>query len=88
MIERFRRTWRGEIRSSQGFSVRIIGKTGLLYAQGDASWRFNSEVMAGPGVNVVLYADSIPNDAGLDRVVVVTNIERAFLFAGWHLMVA
>lgn len=87
VIERFRRTWRSEIRSSLGFSVRIIGKTGLLYTQGSKSWRFNSEAMAGPGTTVVLYADSIPDDPQLDRLAVVNNVERAFLYAGWHLMV-
>ena len=88
MTERFRRTWRSEIRSSEGFSVRIIGKTGLLYKQGSDAWRFNSEAMGGPGITVVLYTDSIPDDPRLDRRIVVGNIERAFLHAGWHLMVS
>jgi hypothetical protein len=88
VTERFRRTWRGEIRSSQGFSVRIIGRAGLLYKQGEKSWRFSSEVMAGPGIAVMLHADSIPDGGDLNRIEVIGNIKRAFLYAGWHLMVS
>jgi hypothetical protein len=87
VTERFRRTWRSEIHSSEGFSVRIVGRTGLLYKQAGQSWRFNSEAMAGPGITVVLYADSIPEGPLLRRVEVVGNIERAFRHAGWDLMV-
>lgn len=87
MTERFRRTWRGGVRSSEGFSVRITGRSELLYTRGGRSWRFNSEAMAGPGIRVVLYGDSIPLEEGLDRVLVVRDIERAFQAVGWDLMV-
>ncbi len=85
--ERFRRTLRGGIRSSEGFTVRLVGRTELLYARTGQVWRLNVEVMAGPGITVVLYGESIPDIPGMDRVLVVRDVERAFQHAGWDLMV-
>jgi len=85
MSEKFRRTRRGEIRSSEGFSVRIIGTTGLEHKQGRDVWRLDSEAMTGPGIHVVLYSDRIPDDPRLDRTTVADNIARAFASANWRL---
>jgi len=85
--ERFRRTLRGGIRSTEGFTVRLAGRTVLLYTRNSDSLRLNTEVMAGPGIRVVLYADSIPHVSDIDPLLVVRDIERAFQYAGWDLMV-
>lgn len=87
MTETFRRTLRGAILSSEGFSVRLSGRSTVLYSRGRQEWRFGAEAMAGPGIRVVLHADTIPSGPELDRLSVVRDIERAFQAMGWDLMV-
>ena len=37
------------IESDEGFSVEVLGRTGLLYSEGVKSMHIDSEVLASPG---------------------------------------
>ena len=57
MAEKFRKTWRREIVSSEGFSVRLSGKNELTYKgeQGDDSAQLRRDVIRSgrPGCHLV-----------------------------------
>jgi len=74
------------IESDEGFSVEVLGQTGLLYTEGLRTLHIDSEVNANP-VGIALFKDSIkawdsPNDG--ERIDIDTgekiihNIVRAF----------
>jgi hypothetical protein len=73
------------IASSAGFSIRVLGRTGMRYVEGERSVRIDSEVLAEPRSIVMSKAsmrawegsDAEPlSDADRDRV--AANIKRAF----------
>ena len=73
--------------SDEGFSVQVLGMTGLRYQQGEKSMRVNSESLASP-YGLVVYQSSIekwlePREEVIndqERARVVDNIRRAFAF--------
>ena len=97
MEERFSEPVPNMIESSAGYSVRVLGRTGLRYTEGDRSAWIDSEVLAKPGVHAIaLFKDSIGswesphdhedlNDADRDRI--AANIKRAFETCGYELQV-
>jgi Immunity protein 74 len=81
--------------SSSGFSVEVLGRTGMRYSEGDRTLFVDSEVLAKPGA-MALYRSSIKawdapheTDAITDdeRSRIVENIGRAFAFKGYELEV-
>jgi hypothetical protein len=80
------------IESSAGFSVRILGRTGMRYAEAGRSVWIDSEVLGKPRA-VALFKDSIKtwegdnpgqvSDSDRDRIAV--NIKCAFEFCGYEL---
>jgi hypothetical protein len=82
------------IESSAGFSVRVLGRTGMRYAEGGRSVWIDSEVLGKPGA-IALFKDSIKTweDEGAgpvsaaDRDRIASNIKRAFEFCGYELQV-
>lgn len=83
------------IESTDGFSVEVLGRTGVLYKEGEKSIRIDSEVLAGPS-GLVIYTDSIsawfdPNHmeplSDLDRERIITNLKAAFRFRGYDIEV-
>lgn len=84
------------IESDEGFSVEVLGRTGVLYSEGEKTMRIDSEVLAGPA-GLVIYTDSIvcwasPHENELldetTRRVVVENIRKAFRFRGLEIQVS
>jgi hypothetical protein len=83
------------IESSAGFSVRVLGRTGLRYQEGARSVRIDSEVGGTSTPAIVMYKDSIKywegcdpdkvSDADRDRI--ADNIKRAFEACGHELQV-
>jgi hypothetical protein len=78
------------IESDEGFSVEVLGQTGLRYVEGQRSLFVDSEVLAAPNA-MALYPASIRrwdrphdgptiDDATKHRI--VENIRRAFRFRG------
>src|SRR3954447_26041795 len=61
LVETFRKTWRHEIVSSEGFSVRLSGRTALLYKDSQGELHVDAEPMAGSGIAVTVYSESIPD---------------------------
>jgi len=84
------------IQSDEGFSVEVLGRTGLLYTEGSRSLHIDSEVLAGPS-GLVIYTNSIrswnpPHDnEAIDkskRDAIVENVRRAFRFRGLEIEIA
>lgn len=78
------------IESSKGFSVEVLGRTGLEYKEGSKSIQIDSEVLAGPS-GIVVYSKSINNWTSLEgalpigeaeRNKIIENIREAFRFRG------
>jgi len=78
------------IESDEGFSVEVLGRTGLLYTEGSKKLRIDSEVLSGPS-GLGIYKNSIkswdiPQKNELidesKRDTIVDNIRRAFRFRG------
>lgn len=78
------------IESDAGFSVQVLGRTGLCYCEGERSMSVDSEVVMGPE-GLMVIADSIrawspPHEKELideaRRKRIVENIRAAFRFRG------
>lgn len=83
VAEKFRKTWRREIVSSQGFTVRLSGKSALTYKDSQGALQVDVEPMAGSGITVAVYSGSIPDSPERARAQVMDDIARAFRYAGW-----
>jgi hypothetical protein len=85
MTERFKKTWRGWVHSSDRFSVRVGSRTGIDYRDEHGQIRIDSERMADPWSEVVVYTGSIPDTADRPRAEVLDRLARVFEFAGWQM---
>ena len=81
--------------SSDGFSVEVLGRTGLTYRQADREMFVDSEVLAGPA-GMVVYRDTInqwkpPHNGNAvddaEREKILKNIRDAFRFQGFEIEV-
>jgi hypothetical protein len=79
--------------SSDGFSVEVLGRTGLRYREAERQMFVDSEVLTGPS-GMAIYKDSIekwdsPHEHVLvmssDRSRIVENIRNAFRFQGFEI---
>lgn len=95
MPDRFSEPRPNLIESDEGFSVEVLGRTGMRYSEGDRSIFVDSEVMNEPN-SMLAYAGSIkkwdaPHEADpvnhSDRQRIVQNIKRAFESVGYKLTV-
>jgi len=85
LTEQFKKTWRGWVRSSDGYAIRITGRTGITYRDGGGDIHIDSEAMSSPWNEVVVYTRSIPDTPRRPRSEVVSRLGRAFKFLGWRL---
>lgn len=85
VTETFSRSLRGTVKSSSGYSFRIVGQVGIDYQDSLGRLRIDSEVLSGTGLNIVVYVDSIPDVPSRPRRVVVDRLQRAATYAGWTL---
>ncbi len=83
------------IESDEGFSVEVIGRTGIKYSEINKSINIDSEILAGPS-GIVLYKDSIKswnfpdNDIIIDenkRMKMICNIREAFKYRGVQIQI-
>jgi hypothetical protein len=94
MEEHFSEPEPNVIESSTGFTVRVLGRTGMRYVEGGRSVRIDSEVLARPGA-IAMFKDRMkedsPNDSAeiteADRDRITSNIKRAFDACGYDLEV-
>jgi hypothetical protein len=87
-METFRRGWWGWIRSSEGYSVRLLGRTKLTYSDEHGQLTLFAEAMSDPWSNIAVDTNSIPDRPEMPRDEVVDRLHRAFRFAGWALIEA
>ncbi len=83
------------IQSDSGFSVEVLGRTGIMYSENSRTIKIDSEVLQGPS-GLIIYTDSIirwqtPHESEkIDetcRAVIVENIKEAFKFRGIEIQV-
>jgi hypothetical protein len=82
------------IASTEGFSVKVLGRTGMRYFEGTRSVSIDSEVLATP-LGISMYEPSIQTWEGpepgaisdRDRARISHNIKRAFDASGYDLQV-
>jgi hypothetical protein len=83
------------VASDTGFSVEVLGRTGLCYREGDWSLKLDSEILMG-STGMVIDASSIrswdpPHEVELiddvRRKQIVENIRAAFRFRGFEIEV-
>ena len=86
MSERFRRKWRGWTESSDGYAVRLLGRTNLEFRDSLGSIRIAAEAMSKPWNKVVVYTQSIPDTTDRPRAEVVNRLERVFASKGWTMV--
>lgn len=78
------------IESDEGFSVEVLGRTGLLYVEGERSARLDSEILIGEPAMVVyinrLKSWNVPYEKdAMDKEVrdrIAESIRRALQFKG------
>lgn len=83
------------ITSTAGFSVRVLGRTGMRYSEGERSVWIDSEVLAAPR-SMIMAPQSMRAWEGPDpepvsdedRGRITANIRRAFESCGYTLKVA
>lgn len=85
MSETFKRSWRGWVRSSEGYAVRLTGRTGVDYHDHVGRLRIDAEAMSSPWNEIVVYTGSIPDVAERPKAEVLGRLRCAFDFAGWRL---
>lgn len=84
MTERFRRSWlRGWVHSSEGFSVRILGRNNLQYRDADGELQVFVEPLA-KFSDIVVSTGAIPDLPNRPRDVVVQRLQRVFDHQGWR----
>jgi hypothetical protein len=89
VTERFKKSWwRSRITSSDGYSVRVLGPTGLEYCDSAGCIRIDSESLPDPWLEVVVNTGSIPDTPERRRALVLERLQRSFASQGWRLTLA
>jgi Immunity protein 74 len=83
------------IESTEGFSIEVLGRTGMRYCEEGRSVFVDSEILTTTGIAVWptrMKSWDAPNENSPitpeDRRRIIENVERAFEFAGWRLVVS
>jgi hypothetical protein len=83
------------VECNEGFSVRILGRAGLTYREGERQLLVNSELLTTPS-GMVIYTNSIKawqppfEQDEIDatkKAQIIDNIRRAFRWAGYEIEV-
>ena len=85
MSEQFKKTWRGWAISSEGFSIRLLGRTGIEFRDEHGQIEIDVEAMSSPWNEIVVYTGSIPDTPERPKSEVLDRLRRAFEFRGWKL---
>ena len=83
------------VESDQGFSVEVLGRSGVRYVEGGCSLLIDSELLNGPD-GIAIYSSSIktwdvpnthePIDPS-DKARIIENVRDAFRFRGFEIEV-
>lgn len=82
-FETFRTSWRGWAHSSEGYAVRLLGRTDLQYKAEYGDLRIFAEPMSKPWRDIVVSTATIPDRPERSRDEVVARLQRAFEYRGW-----
>jgi hypothetical protein len=74
------------MRSSAGYSIRLLGRTKLQYVDASGELNIHAEAMSKPWTDILVDTSSIPDRPDLAREEIVNRLRRAFDFAGWTLI--
>jgi len=80
------------IQSDEGFSVEVLGQTGISYLEGNRVLFVDAEVLSGPS-GLIVYSSSIAKWEDGDEVgeakreQIIDNIRRAFQFRGIEIQI-
>lgn len=84
--ETFRWGWLGWARSSDGYAVRLMGRTDLQYRDELGELHISAEAMSKPWNDIVVYVATIPDRPERSRDEVVSRLERALKHKGWNMI--
>ena len=84
--ETFKRNWRGWTRSSEGYAVRLLGRTKLQYTDEYGDLRLSAEAMSKPSSEIVVYTATIPDRAERPRAEGLSRVRRAFDHEGFTMV--
>lgn len=87
-METFRRGRWGWMRSSDGYSVRLLGRSRLQYKDEHGQLHIHAEAMSKPWSNIVVDTKTISDGPTVTRDEIIRRLHRAFEFAGWTLIEA
>lgn len=91
----YRKTTPNLIESDEGYMVEILGRTGVMYIEGQRRLFIDSEILLGPS-GMAIYTNSIKaweppfSDEEIDgskKMSIIENIRRAFRFEGFEIHV-
>jgi len=85
MSEKFTKSWRGWVKSSDGYAIRMLGRTGIDYRDDRGQIRIDAEAMSSPWNEVVVYKRSLPDSPERPQSEVLARLQRAFEFRGWRI---
>jgi hypothetical protein len=85
--EIFNANWRGWAASSEGYSVRLVGRNDLQYRDEFGNLNIFAEPMAN-WRDIVVETATIPDRPERPRDEVVRRLRRAFEYKGWTLIEA
>lgn len=92
MVEKFTEPEANVIESSKGFSIRVLGRTGMRYTRGERSIWIDSEVLARPKAiamakgSIRFWEGDDPGEVTMvERDEVTDDIKRAFDACGYEL---
>lgn len=78
--------------SDAGFSVEVLGRTGVRYQESDLSLVVDGEILAGPS-GFLIYSDTMKPDTGYEQIklnplqksAIINKIKTAFAFRGFDI---
>lgn len=84
--ETFKWSRRGWARSSEGYAVRLMGRTNLQYTDELGDLHISAEAMSKPPTEIVVYTATIPDLPERPRDEVLSRLRRAFDYRGWSMV--
>jgi hypothetical protein len=77
------------IESDEGYSVEVLGPTGLRYSESGRILNLDSESLAGPsGIILFTQAGSFDGLSQAEKERIINNVRAAFKFRGVDIQVA
>lgn len=84
--ETFKWNGRGWASSSEGYAVRLMGRTNLQYTDEFGDLHISAEAMSKPSTEVVVHTATIPDQPERPRDEVLSRLRRAFDYRGWTMV--